>query len=474
MKDPSLSNLSPIDGRYREQTEEVRTLCSEQAMMKYRLLVETRYLEALGRELGGRMGLTGDDLEFLRRLNAGFTEEDAKEVKAYEEKLGHDVVAIVEYMKYRCRRAGRATLSGYVHFGITSEDVNNLSYSLMLRDIVMKAFLPSLIELAEELEKGARKHRSLPMLGHTHGEPASPTTVGKEFANYFVRLAKLCLKISQFQYPGKLTGTVGNFNSLHYCFPDVDWVAFSRSFVGSLGLRAELLTTQVLPHDGVSELLEMVRAADAIVQGLDVDMWLYCSLGYFRLRHDARQVGSSAMPHKVNPIEFENSEGNAALASQVLGLLSTRLMMSRMQRDLSDSTLKRNYGVALAHSLLAVKGALAGLRKLDVDQDRMNEDLERHYEVLGEALQHRLRMKGRGSAFEEVLKLLRGRSLTRDEFAEVVKGSSVAAEVDGSIFSLRPSEYCGLAAKLVDLALQEGGEALRLARGSLDNYRPTF
>jgi adenylosuccinate lyase len=468
-----LSEVSPIDGRYRKDVGEISRYCSEFALLRYRVLVEARYLEAFASELGGRVEIDGGDVRFLTKLAAGFDMDSALEVKAYEEKLGHDVVAVVEYLKHACRRRGHGGLARYIHFGLTSDDVNNLAYSLMLKDAILTVYLPALIELCRVISRRAKELGSTPMLGHTHGQPASPTTMGKELANYLVRLSRLSRRLSQAEFPGKLTGAVGNFSALQQSFPETDWVRFSSDFVGTLGLRPELFTTQVLPHDDITSILQIVSLADRVIQNMDVDMWLYCLLGYLKVRKASGHVGSSTMPHKVNPIEFENSEGNAKLGASLLDALCSDLEMSRMQRDLSDSTLKRNYGVALAHSLLATKKAAAGLRRIDADEKAMRRDLEDHAEVLGEALQHSLRKMGRERAFDEVMAMLEGSSMDLTKFRETVKKSLLGADAE-SLSSLLPSEYIGLAPRLVEAAIEAASKDLVTAAERTREHAPSW
>ncbi|MGA1974610.1 MAG: adenylosuccinate lyase [Conexivisphaerales archaeon] len=468
--DSSLSMVSPIDGRYRKDVGELYRYCSEFALLRYRVLVEVRYLEAFASQLGSRLEVSEEDVRFLRKISSGFGEEEAREVKAYEERVGHDVVAVVEYLKYRCRRGGHGKLARYVHFGLTSDDVNNLSYSLMLKDALLKLYIPALLELCRVLSEQAKEARTAPMLGHTHGQPASPTTLGKELANYLIRLSRIAGTLSVAEFPGKATGAVGNFSALHFSYPEVDWVKFSSAFVSSLGLRPEIYTTQVLPHDGVTSVLQTLALADRVLQNMDVDLWLYCSLGYLKVKSSQGQVGSSTMPHKVNPIDFENSEGNAKVGGSLLDLLSSELEMSRMQRDLSDSTLKRNYGVAFAHSLLAVKKASAGLRKIETDLEQMNRDLDGHAEVLGEALQHSLRKLGREGAFDDVMELLKGRTLSVKEFRETVRASPVGEDTDPVLLTLTPQQYVGLAPELVDLALKEASATIEAARARCNKH----
>lgn len=468
-----LSEISPIDGRYRKEVSGLFQYCSEFALFRYRLLVEVSYLEAFASELGDRVEVTDGDIRFLRKVLKGFDEQAAQEVKAYEEKVNHDVVAVVEYLKYLCRRGGHGKLGRYIHFGLTSDDVNNISYSLMLKDAVLKGYLPALTDLCRTLSEMAVELKLEPMLGHTHGQPASPTTLGKELANYLVRLSRLARSLSAFEYPGKLTGAVGNFSALHVNFPDVDWVRFSESFVSSLGLRPVLFTTQVLPHDDISSLLDGISIADRVVQNLDVDMWLYCSLGYLRLKRADGEVGSSTMPHKVNPIDFENSEGNAKLGASLLESLSSELEMSRMQRDLSDTTLKRNYGVALAHSMLSAKKTAKGLRRVDADGEAMKADLDAHAEVLGEALQLLLRKAGREGAFEDVMGMLKGKTMSLKEFRKAVRSSPLKGDA-GPLLALKPEEYLGLAPRLVDLAVRQAAADIAEAENASRKHVPSF
>jgi len=468
----SIDNISPVDGRYRREAAKLQSYCSEFALMKYRLAVEARYLEALARALGVRSGIAEEDVAFLKEVCASFDKEDALEVKAYEEKVGHDVVAVVEYLKYRSRREGRPMLVRFLHFGLTSDDINNIAYSLMLRDAIYKVYLPALLELCEALSAKALEFRDLAMLSHTHGQPATPTTLGKEFANYLVRLSKAASRISRSSFPGKLGGAVGNLNALKATYPEVDWLSFAEEFVSSFELEPTPFTTQALPHDDISLLLDQLALVNSIVQNLDVDVWLYCSKGYLGTRSGESQVGSSTMPHKVNPIDFENSEGNAKLANALLGLLSGQLQSSRLQRDLSDSTLKRNYGVALAHSVICLSKARVGLTKLEARREVIARDLAEHAEVLGELLQHFLKKAGRESAYEEVAKLIKGKSLTLEELKDLIRTSPVSEALTTLLTSARPENYVGYAADLVGRAVELSSKLLRDARKVVNGYVP--
>ena len=444
--------------------EDISKYCSELGLIRYRVLVEARYLQAFARRLKGQVNIGADDIKFLNRLARGFGHKEALEVKAHEARVSHDVVAVVEYLKERSRKEGHEDLVPFIHFGLTSDDVNNLAYSLMLRDAMLKVYIPSLLSLCRALASKAAEFKHTSMLGHTHGQPASPTTLGKELANYLVRLARLALLLSKSEYPGKVTGAVGNFNALHLAYPQVDWIDFSRSFVSGLGLRPEVFTTQILPHDDVGRILQAISLADRIIQNLDVDIWLYCCLGYLKVRKDPGRVGSSTMPHKVNPVDFENSEGNAKFGASLLDSLCADLQISRMQRDLSDTPIKRNYGMALAYSLLAAKRTREGLLQLDVDAVAIRRDLVEHSEVLSEALQHSLRKAGREEAFEEALGLLKGRSLDLKGFRRAIEESPFAVDA-APVLKLDPSEYVGLAPELVDLAIEEAKRDLSKVGG---------
>ena len=381
----SLAALSPLDGRYARTADPLRAFFSEQALIRYRVRIELAWLQALAseraiRELKPFGKKTGEAFTVILEK---FSDGDAERIKDIEAETNHDVKAIEYWLKAKLGENDEAQRSlEFIHFACTSEDINNLSYALMLREAREQVMLPRLDELVEALKRLAHRHAGLAMLSRTHGQPASPTTLGKEMANFAHRLARARGRIGAVPVMGKANGAVGNYNAHVAAYPGFDWERFGRRFVERLGLEFNPYTTQIEPHDWLAELLDAYARANSILLDLDRDLWGYVSLGYFRQKTKKGEVGSSTMPHKVNPIDFENSEGNIGVANALLRHLSDKLPVSRWQRDLSDSTAQRNLGTALGHSLLAYASCLRGLAKLEADPARLAADLEANWEVL--------------------------------------------------------------------------------------------
>src|SRR3954469_2368310 len=446
-----LAALSPLDGRYARTADPLREHFSEQALIRYRVKVELAWLQALAaepsiKELKGFSRKTS--LEFAKLLKS-FSERDAEHIKNIEAQTNHDVKAIEYWIKARLAKNAEVQRSlEFVHFACTSEDINNLAYALMLAQSREKVMLPRLEEVIHSLKTIARKHAALPMLSRTHGQPASPTTLGKEMANFAQRLARAHARIARIAPLGKINGAVGNYNAHAAAYPGFDWERFCRRFVEALGLQFNAYTTQIEPHDWIAELLDAYAGANTILLDLDRDLWGYISLGYFRQKLKAGEVGSSTMPHKVNPIDFENSEGNLGVANALLRHLADKLPVSRWQRDLSDSTALRNTGTALGHALLAYASCLRGLAKLEADRKRLAADLDANWEVLGEAVQQVMRRYGVAEAYEKLKALTRGKRLGRKELAAFVKTLPIPPESRKRLLALTPGGYTGLAAKL--------------------------
>src|SRR3954466_11368093 len=450
-----LAALSPLDGRYARTADPLREHFSEQALIRYRVKVELAWLEALAaepsiREIKKFSRRTAS--EFSRLIKA-FSERDAEHIKNIEAETNHDVKAIEYWIKARLAKNKEVQQSlEFVHFACTSEDINNLAYALMLRDSREKVMLPKLDQLVVVLQALARRHAALPMLSRTHGQPASPTTLGKEMSNFAHRLARARARIAAVAVRGKINGAVGNYNAHLAAYPGVAWERFSQRFVERLGLEFNAHTTQIEPHDWIAELLDAYAGANTILLDLDRDLWGYISLGYFRQKLKSGEVGSSTMPHKVNPIDFENSEGNIGVANALLRHLADKLPVSRWQRDLSDSTALRNAGNALGHTLLAYVALLRGLSKLEVDRTRLADDLDANWEVLGEAVQQLMRRHGVPHAYEKLKALTRGKRLSRKELAAFVKTLPIPPESRKRLLALTPGGYTGLAAKLAKQA----------------------
>ena len=446
-----LAALSPLDGRYAKALDPLRVYFSEQALIRYRTRIELEWLQALARERAIRelkpfsARLAGT----LKRLAKDFAEADADAIKNIEAETNHDVKALEYWLrgKLGTNKEAQAALE-FVHFACTSEDINNLSYALMLRESRDGLMLPRLDRLVEALRALARRHAAVPMLARTHGQPATPTTLGKEMANFVHRLARSRERIAAVPILGKMNGAVGNYNAHLIAYPGFRWQRFSQRFVESLGLEFNPYTTQIEPHDWLAELLDAYARANTVLLDLDRDLWGYISLGYFTQKVKAGEVGSSTMPHKVNPIDFENSEGNISIANALLRHLADKLPVSRWQRDLSDSTASRNIGTALGHTLLAYAAAERGLGKLEVDTRRLAADLDANWEVLAEAVQQVMRRHGVADAYDKLKDLTRGKRLERRALAEFVKSLPIPPEAKRRLLALTPARYTGLAAEL--------------------------
>jgi adenylosuccinate lyase len=446
-----LAALSPLDGRYARTADPLRQYFSEQGLIRYRVRVELAWLEALAAEKSIReiKPFSPATRKAFARLVKEFAERDAEHIKNIEAETNHDVKAIEYWLKAKLAKNAEVQRSlEFIHFACTSEDINNLSYALMLADSRAQVMLPRLDALAEVLKQLARKHAAMPMLSRTHGQAASPTTLGKELANFASRLDRARARIAAVPILGKANGAVGNYNAHLAAYPDFAWEGFSRRFVESLGLEWNPYTTQIEPHDCIAELLDAYARANSILLDLDRDLWGYVSLGYFRQRTKKGEVGSSTMPHKVNPIDFENSEGNIGVANALLRHLAEKLPISRWQRDLSDSTALRNVGAALGHTLLAYAACQRGLGKLEVDRGRLADDLNANWEVLTEAVQQVMRRYGVPGAYEKLKAISRGRRLDRGALTKFIRGLAIPPEAKKRLLALTPAKYIGLASEL--------------------------
>jgi len=446
-----LSALSPLDGRYAKTLDPLRVYFSEHALIRYRVRIELAWLGTLAadRRIRELKPFARGTRAALRRLVAEFSERDAEHIKNIEAETNHDVKAIEYWL--RGKLAANAEIERaleFIHFACTSEDINNLSYALMLAESREQLMLPRLDALIEALAQLARRHARLPMLSRTHGQPASPTTLGKEIANVVHRLRRARAAIAQIGILGKMNGAVGNYNAHLVAYPGIDWERLCRRFVERLGLEFNPYTIQIEPHDSFAELFDAYARANSVLLDLDRDLWGYIALGYFRQRPKKGEVGSSTMPHKVNPIDFENSEGNVGIANALLRHLAEKLPVSRWQRDLSDSTALRNAGVALGHSLLAIAACQRGLGKLEADPARLAEDLNGNWEVLAEAVQQVMRRYGVPDAYEQLKRLTRGRRLDRRQFAAFVRRLKIPLAANKRLLALTPAAYTGKAAEL--------------------------
>jgi adenylosuccinate lyase len=447
----SLTALSPLDGRYAAKVEALRPIFSEYGLMHRRVQVEIAWLLALSDDAGiaELPPFAAAVRAALQKIADGFSVADAQRIKDIEATTNHDVKAVEYFIKGKLGDdAALGPAKEFVHFACTSEDINNLSYALMLRDAREHVLLPELDKTIAKLRELAHANASLPMLSRTHGQTASPTTLGKELANVVARLARQRTQLAAIEIPGKINGAVGNFNAHAIAYPELDWRAFSRRFVESLGLQWQEYTTQIEPHDGVAELCDAQRRIDTILIDLARDVWGYVSLGYFKQKLKAGEVGSSTMPHKVNPIDFENAEGNFGIANALLEHFSAKLPISRWQRDLTDSTALRALGEAFGHALIGFASLDKGLGKLEVNPDRIAADLDGAWEVLAEAVQTVMRRHGLPEPYEQLKALTRGHGITQASMRAFIEGLALPAAAKQRLLDLTPATYTGLATDL--------------------------
>ncbi|ELY42934.1 adenylosuccinate lyase [Natronorubrum tibetense] len=453
----ALYAVSPLDGRYGSRTAPLSPYASEAALMRARVRVEVEYLIALADLEATPLEIGDDEREALRGLYQHFAEEDARLIKTLEtegyaefEATNHDVKAVEYFVRHRLPEGSDA--SAWIHFGLTSEDVNNLAHRLLVRDAVDEVLLPELYDVRETLAEMARDYRDLPMLARTHGQPATPTTFGKEMAVYAARLGRATGRIRRAtdELRGKLGGASGTYAAHHAAYPDVDWPSFAEAFVTDLGLSFEPLTTQVNPCDDLASVFDAFRGTNEVLLDLDLDMWLYVSDRYLGQEAVEGETGSSTMPHKVNPIDFENSEGNLSKANSDLTFLADYITTSRLQRDLSDSTVKRNIGAAFAHCLIGYGKTASGLSKVVPTEQVMREELESTPEIIGEAVQTILRREGQEDAYERVKAVTRGKDVTLEDFRAMFDDLEVDEDVREELTALTPAGYTGVASELVD------------------------
>ena len=446
-----LTALSPVDGRYGAKVDALRPVFSEYGLIRARVRVEVEWLLALAAHPGipELAPFSAEASARLRALANGFSVEDAERVKEIERTTNHDVKAVEYFIKERLREdAELGPALEFVHFACTSEDINNLSYSLMLAEARREVLQPALLKLDAKLRELAHAHAELPMLSRTHGQTASPTTVGKEIANVLARLRRQLKQFDAVELQGKINGAVGNYNAHVVAYPEVDWAGLAKTLVESLGLTFNPYTTQIEPHDCIAELCDVQRRINTI--GIDFcrDVWGYISLGYFKQAVKAGEVGSSTMPHKVNPIDFENAEGNFGIANGLLEHFASKLPISRWQRDLTDSTVLRALGVAFAHSLIAIDALMRGLNKLSTDPDRLAADLDAAWEVLAEPVQTVMRRHGLPNPYEQLKALTRGHGITQESMRAFIASLDLPEHDKSRLLMLSPGDYTGLAARL--------------------------
>ena len=449
----ALTAVSPIDGRYGSKTIALRGIFSEFGLIKYRVHVEVRWLQKLAATpaITEVPAFSDEANQVLENILTNFSEQDAARIKEIERTTNHDVKAVEYFLKEQV--AGNEELNAvneFIHFACTSEDINNLSHALMLKAGIEDVILPLGEKLLASVKEQAIEYKAAPLLSRTHGQPASPSTMGKEFANVYVRLQRQLDQVAKVEMLGKINGAVGNYNAHLSAYPEVDWHQFSEEFVTSLGLTWNPYTTQIEPHDYIAELFDAVARFNTVLLDFDRDIWGYICLGHFKQKTIAGEIGSSTMPHKVNPIDFENSEGNLGIANAVLAHLASKLPVSRWQRDLTDSTVLRNLGVGLAHAVIAYESTLKGLGKLQLNEDALLADLDANWEVLAEPVQTVMRRYGIEKPYEKLKELTRGKRINSADLAVFIDGLELPEQAKAAMKEMTPANYIGRAVEFVE------------------------
>lgn len=449
----ALSAISPIDGRYGDKSAELRTIFSEFGLLKYRVIVEVRWLQQLASASAilevPTFSQAADD--FLDNIANNFNIDDAQRIKDIERTTNHDVKAVEYFLKEKVANQPELhAVNEFIHFACTSEDINNLSHALMLSEARNDVILPYCDKLISELKRLAIELKSVAMMARTHGQPATPTTMGKEMANVMIRLQRQRAQIANVDILGKINGAVGNYNAHMVAYPEFDWHQFAGSFVESLGIKWNAFTTQIEPHDYIAELFDAIARFNTILLDFDRDVWGYIALGHFKQRTVAGEIGSSTMPHKVNPIDFENSEGNLGLANAMFAHLAAKLPVSRWQRDLTDSTVLRNLGVGVAYSLIAYQAALKGISKLQVNEQSLLDELDNNWELLAEPVQTVMRRHGIEKPYEKLKELTRGKKVNQQIMADFIDSLDLPEAVKTQLKGLTPANYIGRAVAFVE------------------------
>jgi len=447
-----VSNISPIDGRYKKNVSELETFFSEQALMRHRVMVEVEYLLALAehRSFQKTRALSKKTLNSLKGLYVEFSATHFKQIKKIEKKTNHDVNAVVEFLSEKLKKFGRGDLVPFVHFGLTSEDINNISYSLMAQGAVDNVMIPHVKSVLKELKALSKKTKSLSLLSLTHGQPATTTTLGKELAVFVSRVEREIALIKKMKLLAKLSGATGSYAAHKVAFPDFNWPLFSKRFIKKLGLEQSPISTQIEPGDSLAELLHSFVRINNIFSDFSLDMWLYISRNIFVQKNIVGEVGSSTMPHKINPIFFENAEGNLEIANNNFSFLASRITRSRLQRDLSGSTVFRNIGVGFAHSLISYKNLIKGVLRVSPNKAQMKKELDENWSILAEAIQTVLRKSGDSSAYDKIKKLTRGKPLTKESYLQLVNSLDVAEKDRVALLELTPHTYLGEINKVLE------------------------
>ena len=447
-----MSNISPIDGRYKKNVSELETFFSEQALMRHRVMVEVEYLLTLveHKSFQKTRSLSKKTLNSLKGLYVEFSATHFKQIKKIEKKTNHDVNAVVVFVSEKLKKIGRDDLVPFVHFGLTSEDINNISYSLMTKGAVDNVMIPSVKGVLKELKALSKKTKSLSLLSLTHGQPATTTTLGKELAVFVSRVEREIALIKKMKLLAKLSGATGSYAAHKVAFPDFNWPLFSKRFIKKLGLEQSPISTQVEPGDSLAELLHSFIRINNIFSDFSLDMWLYISRNIFVQKNIVGEVGSSTMPHKINPIFFENAEGNLDIANNNFSFLASRITRSRLQRDLSGSTVFRNIGVGFAHSLISYKNLIKGVLRVSPNRAQMKKELDENWSILAEAVQTVLRKSGDASAYDKIKKLTRGKPLTKESYLQLVNSLDVAEKDRVALLELTPHTYLGEINKVLE------------------------
>jgi len=447
-----VSNISPIDGRYKKNVSELETFFSEQALMRHRVLVEVEYLLALieHRSFQKTRALSKKTLNSLKGLYVEFSATHFKQIKKIEKKTSHDVNAVVVFVSEKLKKLGRGDLVPFVHFGLTSEDINNISYSLMTKGAVEDVMIPSIKRVLKELKSLSKKTKFLSLLSLTHGQPATTTTLGKELAVFVSRVEREIALIKKMKLLAKLSGATGSYAAHKVAFPDFNWPLFSKRFIKKLGLEQSPISTQIEPGDSLAELLHSFVRINNIFSDFSLDMWLYISRNIFVQKNIVGEVGSSTMPHKINPIFFENAEGNLDIANNNFSFLASRITKSRLQRDLSGSTVFRNIGVGFAHSLVSYKNLIKGVLRVSPNKAQMKKELDENWSILAEAIQTVLRKSGDAYAYDKIKKLTRGKPLTKESYLQLVNSLDVAEKDRVALLELTPHTYLGEINKVLE------------------------
>jgi adenylosuccinate lyase len=452
MSHSTLSAISPIDGRYANKVEEFRSVFSEYGLIRFRVLVEIRWLQALADDpqIAEVPTLSSSANQRLEDMVGDFSEAEAQRIKDIEKTTNHDVKAVEYFLKEKfADNAELNKINEFIHFACTSEDINNLSYGLMLREGRL-LLTRQITDCIAAIKKIAVTTAAQPMLSRTHGQSATPTTTGKEFANFAARLLRQKDQLETIEFMGKINGAVGNYNAHSVAYPEIDWEQFSKNFVSSLGLHFNPYTIQIEPHDYIAEYFHALSRFNTILLDFDRDMWGYISLGYFRQKTVAGEVGSSTMPHKVNPIDFENSEGNLGIANALFSHLAEKLPISRWQRDLTDSTVLRNIGVGVAHTSIAIQATLKGISKLEINTEAMEKDLDNNWEVLAEPIQTVMRRYGIEKPYEKLKELTRGQRIQIEDLQGFIEKLEIPEDAKSALLALTPREYTGYAEDLAN------------------------